>query len=320
MLPAAWRYRKGGKQYRLSKVAAEVLVDHLAVDAKKLKPYVHNFPFTYPCSLLTVFGHQRYQPKPIFIVNKRWDPVTGISSAGVGLTVDMLKASSDIICKPYQAYKQDRVNRSPSQSAQSQTVQPQTRSLLLPSPQGQANPAVRKAQSMIDLRHPTEHGPDELNVKVKGRAKAMALASVQASGKLVTKYLAGTLVDVPLAAAEGFRVLPGLYGDKVHEYDQVTDWKTGLKTGAKCFAIGMAESMGDFFYQPYKGVRDGGAIGLANGMFRGTFGVVAKMSHGKSTVAMIGAHKADRLLSSLARSGRISRTRSEAEHQIRIPR
>ncbi|RHZ53923.1 uncharacterized protein CDV56_106411 [Aspergillus thermomutatus] len=72
-----------------------------------------------------------------------------------------------------------------------------------------------------------------------------------------TNYLPGTLVDVALAAAEGFRVLPVSYRGKEHKYDQVADWKAGLRTGAKCFAIWMAESMGDVFYQPYKGARDG---------------------------------------------------------------
>lgn len=35
--PACWRYKKGHKSYRLSKVAAEVLVEHKILDPKKLK-------------------------------------------------------------------------------------------------------------------------------------------------------------------------------------------------------------------------------------------------------------------------------------------
>jgi hypothetical protein len=116
--------------------------------------------------------------------------------------------------------------------------------------------------------------------KKKNKAVAMASASFRAYGKFLGKLVSGAVVDIPLAAAEGFRVLPGLYGDKVHEYEQVKDWKSGAAAGAKSFAIGMGESVTDIFYQPYKGARDGGALGLANGMFKGTFGVAFKVAHG----------------------------------------
>lgn len=35
--PAVWEYQRKGKSYRLSGVAAEVLVDHLKVDSRKLR-------------------------------------------------------------------------------------------------------------------------------------------------------------------------------------------------------------------------------------------------------------------------------------------
>ncbi|EHA25403.1 hypothetical protein ASPNIDRAFT_119995, partial [Aspergillus niger ATCC 1015] len=216
--PASWVIRKQKKKIYLSKVAVEILLDHLRISKDKLQPY---------------------QPRPIHIENERWDPITGISSAGMGWTVDMLKASGDIVYKPYKQH-------------------------------------IHKSQSMTDMALT----PEAPETEKKNKAAAMASASAKASGKLLTKYVSGAIVDIPLAAAEGFRVLPGLYGDKVHDYGQVKDWKSGTVAGAKSFALGIGEGMTDIFYQPYKGARDNGAKGFATGFLKGTFGAVGKVAHG----------------------------------------
>ncbi|KAJ5259579.1 UDP-glucuronosyl/UDP-glucosyltransferase [Penicillium angulare] len=129
---------------------------------------------------------------------------------------------------------------------------------------------------MNDIRS-TDYRPES---KEKGKARAMASASARTSGKLLGKLASGTMVDVPLAAAEGFCVLPGLYGGTVHEREMVKNWKSGLLAGVKTFGISMAESVIDPLYQPYKGARDGGTMGFAGGIFRGTFGMLAKIGHG----------------------------------------
>ena len=64
---------------------------------------------------------------------------------------------------------------------------------------------------------------NKLEPKEKGKARAMASALAQASGKFLGKFVSGTMVDVPLAAAEGFRVLLGLYRGNIHDSDRVTD-------------------------------------------------------------------------------------------------
>lgn len=43
----------------------------------------------------------------------------------------------------------------------------------------------------------------------------------------------GTLVDVPLAFAEGLRNTPALYGEKIRDHGPVTDWKSGGVVAAK---------------------------------------------------------------------------------------
>ncbi|GAQ44829.1 hypothetical protein AtubIFM55763_005507 [Aspergillus tubingensis] len=114
--------------------------------------------------------------------------------------------------------------------------------------------------------------PEATGVQKQNKAGAMASASAKACGKLLTKYASGAVVNISLAAAEGFRVLPGLYGHKVHDYGQVMGWKTGTMAGAKSFASGIGEGMTDIFYQPYKGARDDGAEGFATGFLKGSFG------------------------------------------------
>lgn len=43
----------------------------------------------------------------------------------------------------------------------------------------------------------------------------------------------GTLVDFPLALAEGLRNTPALYGEKIRDNGAVTDWKSGGVVAAK---------------------------------------------------------------------------------------
>ncbi|KAJ5088860.1 hypothetical protein N7456_012476 [Penicillium angulare] len=265
--PACWRYKKGKRRLYLSKVAAEILIENGMIETKKLKTY---------------------QPSPIHIEKSRWDPVTGVYSAGMGMTFDILKAGGDIAYKPYQIYKRGTDGNISPCSRQSDSEQGSSQQLLAPPTpvnNGNSVPSLRKARSMNDIRLTG----DEPESKEKGKALAMASASARASGRLLGKFASGTMVDVPLAAAEGFRVLPGLYGGTVHERERVKDWKSGLLAGVKTFGISMGESIVDPLYQPYKGARDGGAMGFAGGIFRGTFGTLAKMGHaGVSLVAYPG--------------------------------
>ncbi|KAJ9490101.1 hypothetical protein VN97_g3169 [Penicillium thymicola] len=241
--PAVWRYRLGKKRFRLSKVAAEILVDKNLLDVKRLKPY---------------------QPNPIIIENTRWDPVTSISSAGMGFTLDMLKAGGDIFYKPYKVYQDGRTSPLPSPAGSENTP-----SELLPP--GGSRSSIRKAQSKSDFTASREMVP-----KKRGRGAAMASASTHASGKFLGKIASGFMVDIPLAAAEGFLVLPGLYGDKVPQYGNVKDWKSGAVAGVKSFGVGMGGAVADVIYQPYKGAREGGVAGFAAACSKAPSGCWAK--------------------------------------------
>ncbi|KAJ9271916.1 CAZyme family GT1 [Paecilomyces variotii] len=203
--PACWRYRKGKRRYRLSKIAAEILVEKNMLDHKKLKPK---------------------------------------GDCGTDISPNQLQENPVQLRPPESSHIADNAL------------------------------SIRKVRSTNELTRTDRFEPGG-----KGRALAMVSASTRASGKLLGKFVSGTMVDVPLAAAEGFRALSDLYGDRVHEYGKVKDWKSGAIAGVKSFAIGMGESITDPLYQPYKGARDGGALGFAGGLFKGSFGVIAKMTH-----------------------------------------
>ena len=76
----------------------------------------------------------------------------------------------------------------------------------------------------------------QASAKSKGSANAAGKATVAVGGsfaKMSGVLVRGTLVDTPLALAEGMRNIPRLYGDEVKDYGKVTDWKSGGTVAAK---------------------------------------------------------------------------------------
>lgn len=83
-LPAAWLYTKGKRPMRLSKVAAEILLEYMKIEQKDLK--VHH-------------------TSPIVIINNRWDPITGGVSSLCGTAIDMGLSLTGIVTEPIKEYK-----------------------------------------------------------------------------------------------------------------------------------------------------------------------------------------------------------------------
>jgi hypothetical protein len=197
----------------------------------------------------------------------------------MGMTFEILKAGGGIIYQPCKVYKNGATKTTPL-SSQPKTVSSQ---LLSPTPINleEYGTSLRKARSLTDLT-----GTSESETKEKIKALNIAAASARAGGKFLGKSVSGVIVDVPLAASEGFRVLPSLYSDKVDRHQKVKAWKSGAMASAKGFAIGIGESLIDPFYQPYIGARDRGIRGFTGGIFKGTFGVNAKITHSKSSLQL----------------------------------
>ncbi|KAJ7489441.1 putative sterol glucosyltransferase [Mycena latifolia] len=237
---AAWTVKKGKRKIRLSKLAAEVLIQSSSVDRKALK---------------------RHDTKRIAIENRRWDPVTGFSSAMIGTATDIVDATAGIFLKPYEELKRGNPSAPPSPG---------------PSTSDNRPPSYEK----------DDRGEGRAVISTPGSrsgvhtAGAMVAASGKSVGKVVSTYFRGTMVDIPLAVTEGLRVMPKLYGEEPKDYGEIKGWKSGAVVAGKTFAHGMSEGLTDLFVQPYKGARDEGAWGMAKGVGKGAIGLTAKVGSG----------------------------------------
>ncbi|OCL10385.1 glycosyltransferase family 1 protein [Glonium stellatum] len=244
--PAVWAYKKGNRPVKLSKLAAEILIEYMEVNEKSLKLYESN---------------------PILVENHRWDPVTGTLSAALGTGKDILKAATDIVVKPYEAYRDIRL-----QNARPGSSHSEPRAITSVSP---VSDRLSNTDS-IDSNALSAKSSDSKNGI--HTARVMAAASAKGVGRFFVQYTKGTLVDIPLACTEGLRAVPKLYGEEVKDYGNVKDWKTGMTIAGKMFVHGTVEGVADIFVQPYKGGKEEGAWGVAKGIGKGSIGGAAKIS------------------------------------------
>ncbi len=81
---------------------------------------------------------------------------------------------------------------------------------------------------------------------------------------------------MPLAAAEGFRAVPRLYGKEVKNHGEVTNIQSGFSKAGKNFAFGMADGFSDLFVRPVEDAKKEGALGFAKGLGKGVLGFTSK--------------------------------------------
>lgn len=201
-----------------------------------------------------------YHVNPIFIQNRRWDPVTGSASSLIGTSTDMLKATGDIVYRPYQEFR--RGSESPSYLDLPESSTARSRSMTSTTELSSVSGSSAKKASKLRTT----------GAAVEGSAKSM--------GKVVGYGYKGMLVDMPLAVSEGLRAVPRLYGDEVKDHGTIHDWKSGASFAGKNFVHGMADGLSDIFTQPYKGGQEEGAKGVIKGLAKGTLGATTKVSSG----------------------------------------
>ncbi|CAI7587687.1 unnamed protein product [Penicillium pancosmium] len=240
---AVWKYKNEKHRLILSKTAAEVLIEHNKINSENIKWLAQSEPPP-PDSRMpeiktnTDEKENSYPANPILIVNRRWDPLTGVLSAATATGANMAKSTGEMFYNPYKEFKRSRTN------------------------------ATGDASSSRSL----EGRQDSF-----GTAGKMAGAGLQGFGKFSGTYLRGVIVDIPHAAAEGFRRAPQLYGEKPKEYGHVSDWKSGIAVGGKNFVGGMAGGVAGMITEPLKGALDGGKDGALKGLTRGALGMATKM-------------------------------------------
>lgn len=111
------------------------------------------------------------------------------------------------------------------------------------------------------------------NAAIAGR---MAGAAAKGFGRFNAAFFKGAIVDLPLAAAEGFRAVPKLYGEEVKDHGEVTNIQSGFGKAGKNFAFGMADGFSDLFVRPIEDAKKDGALGFAKGLGKGMLGFTSK--------------------------------------------
>ncbi|KAB8271619.1 hypothetical protein BDV30DRAFT_213293 [Aspergillus minisclerotigenes] len=251
--PASWIYKKSAKPVFLSKLAAQILLDHLRIESKNL---------------------QSHEIRPIIITNRRYDPITSTTSATIGYGTDMLRATSDMFVRPYQEL-----------TSRSNTITP-------------AATNTEDPLSKVDSQTTTASGKNKVDWDATGAAIGAGAAGF---GKFMKHVYKGVIVDIPLAATEGLRAVPRLYGEEVEDY-AVRDWKSGAIAGGKNFTQGMREGFTDIFTQTHKGAKEEGAVGMAKGFLKGTLSIGTKVPSAALGLVAYPAHGITKSLHTVIRS------------------
>lgn len=218
---------------------------------------------------------------PIVIEHRRWDPVTGIFAAATTTGSTMLGSTADMIYNPYKEYKR---GRSPKPSARALQAPTLPGSPLSREPSSTrisaADEASRNSSRTPSVGLGSQSGPEKSRSGLS-IAGSMAGATMKGFGKFTGSYFKGVVVDIPHAAAEGFRQVPRLYGEKPKDYGAIQDWKSGAIVGGKNFVDGMTDGFTGLFTQPVNGAKEEGALGAVKGFAKGTIGLATKVPSGK---------------------------------------
>lgn len=187
----------------------------------------------------------------------------------------MLSSTADMIYKPYKEYQR---GRSPNRLPNSLEASYLPRNALSRESSSTKHPVTE------NNLHKSPSFPAELDPQGRNGlsvAGSMLGASLKGFGKFTGSYFKGVVVDIPHAAAEGFRQVPRLYGEKPKDYGTIQDWKSGAIFGGKNFVDGMTDGFTGIFTQPVQGATEEGALGAVKGLAKGTMGFATKVPSGE---------------------------------------
>lgn len=137
------------------------------------------------------------------------------------------------------------------------------------------------ANEDADMPMPAEEKtPDE-------KSSLSVTVSSYASGglRLAGTATKGMLVDLPLAATDGLRAVPRLYGDTVQQRDPIKGFRSGVAVAGRTFRHDMRGGLTDVFVQTYTGKKADGAAGAAKGLGTGFANFLAKT--GSATLGLV---------------------------------
>ncbi|KAL4981904.1 hypothetical protein BDW68DRAFT_192598 [Aspergillus falconensis] len=238
-MPAVWSLSKGNKQFKLSKVAAQILVAEGLIDKKSGASAVVATATDLIDSILGTFykpfqGYQNYQE------HSEYCPLRSASNQAVLKVLD--KSSFG------------------NMSAKSEKE-----------PQGIG--AVNTNSATTTAKSRSKKRSDNAGGRLLGR---MAGPSDKSLGIFVPTALQSMVVDIPLAMTEGLCNLPRLYSEEPLDNGPVTDIKSGFTVAGKGIVVkryqGLQEDVG-------KGAVKGVGGGMANMVAKAgcaMFGVVTR--------------------------------------------
>ena len=248
----------------------------------------------------------------IVIDPTRWDPVTGTTSSLISTFRGMVVSASDIVIKPVQVYHHSSQRNSLSSTrsegmldpaaihnASKTTTRPNTsykeRDHDNPGEGTTANPSspstaqslpIPSSSSSFSSSSPSSHRSHHQHHHHHHQSKLAAEAiagSAAGLGGFFKYFFKGMIIDMPLAATEGLRVLPRWYGGEVREIGPVADWKSGAVAAGRNFKYGVADGFADLVREPVKGGQEGGALGAVKGVGKGSVNMISKVSSGMFT-------------------------------------
>lgn len=226
-----------------------------------------------PCRYIKSL-HFSLETKSTSVEPRRWDPLTAVASASLAAAGDM-DATVGIIRDPYKEYKgmHPSVSKFPPSRAESGVRDSQTSRMASVSKHANIESHQERERDLGD-QSPTS--------KKNGRRAATAVvgAAVAGSGKVLITSSKATLVDLPLAATEGMRAVPRLYGRETKSGGQIKDFQSGVIVAGKNFGRGIYEGATDIFVETYTGKKTSGAAGAAKGLGKGVISFTAKTASG----------------------------------------
>lgn len=114
------------------------------------------------------------------------------------------------------------------------------------------------------------------SAKSASKASGAASASAHSMGSAVARATRGVFVDIPLAATEGMRAVPQLWGEDVARHEHVRDVRSGVCVAGRSFYGGITGAVKGVFLRTYEAKRREGAVGALKGLTQGSVGLVTK--------------------------------------------
>ncbi|OTA99236.1 glycosyltransferase family 1 protein [Hypoxylon sp. CI-4A] len=250
---AVWAYGHGQKTIGMCQAVATILRNRDKVSRKEIR--------------LHRSGNVKIEPH-------RWEPFTAVSSASFSTVVGAADGVADIIRKPVKVYKQGHPKQ--KQIADPTQEQSDNDQMVIIAHAAVPSSAAILPQpgEIIHLNEATGLGNEQHESRTT--AATMALASAKGISKALTRTACGILVDIPVAATEGLRAVPELWGETTTPHAHVRDWRSGLEVGCTSFYQGINSATTSIFVRTYNAKRLEGSAGVAKGLSQGTIGFITK--------------------------------------------